>query len=506
MKIALHPMKKYTLAAAVLLALPVCLLAQSKKSADSLRAVINAHPDNIAAHEAYLQGNWKDSAAFVKQYQAWMKQFPKVAAIPYTYGKFYANRESPAAKPFLLKAVALDPRLAVAWSELSTDAERWGDFKKANEYLGKAVAAEPDNVDYLSYYAYSFENSDPEKYVAISNELVKKFPESQRSAQALYWLAFRTPDKQKKLAIYEQLRKDFPVTKFSWSGSAMSEYFDLLLADDPAAALKLMSDLIALPGLEADSKEGFEKDAKLATQILQIQKLLNENKAADAATVLNAVKVRRWGSQPEILALLKAKVAGQAGNAQQAYDTLLKYYTKTPARSMKEALIAYGEKVRKPEATVYTDIRQQLAATARDASFNLDAYLSSGKISMNDYKGKVVLLTFWFPGCGPCRGEFPHFESVLKNFKEKPVSYVGINIVAEQDEYVIPFMKTSGYSFTPLRDVEANRHNLPVRGAPTNYLIDQNGRIVFSNFMIQNHDAELMLQDMIQLLLTHPVS
>jgi thiol-disulfide isomerase/thioredoxin/Tfp pilus assembly protein PilF len=501
MKIILHQMSRYTLLAGALLSLPVCLPAQAKKNADSLKAVINAHPDNIDAHEAYLEAAWKDSAAFVKQYQVWMKQFPKVAAVPYTYGKFYANRESPAAKPFLLKAVTMDPQLAVAWQELSTDAERWGDFKKANEYLGKAVAAAPDNADYLSSYAYSFENSDPQKYVEMSKELVRRFPESQRSAQSLYWLAFRTADKQQKLAIYEQLRKDFPATKFSWSGYAMSEYFDVLLEDNPDAALQLASEQAKLPGLEAESKTDSEKDVQLATQFVQVQKLLTENKASEAAAALATVKVKRWGKQPELLALLKAKVAAQAGNAQQAYDTLLKYYVKTPARALKESLMAYGAKAGKPEAAVYTDIRQMLAATAKDASFSLDAYLLSGKVTMNDFKGKVVLLTFWFPGCGPCRGEFPHFERVLKNFKEKPVSYVGVNVVAEQDAYVIPFMKTSGYSFIPLRDVEKNRHNLPVNGAPTNYLIDQNGRIIFSNFMIQNHDAELMLQDMIQLLL-----
>jgi thiol-disulfide isomerase/thioredoxin len=330
---------------------------------------------------------------------------------------------------------------------------------------------------------------------------VRRFPESQRSAQSLYWLAFRTADKQQKLAIYEQLRKDFPATKFSWSGYAMSEYFDVLLEDNPDAALQLASEQAKLPGLEAESKTDYEKDVQLATQFVQVQKLLTENKASEAAAALATVKVKRWGKQPELLALLKAKVAAQAGNAQQAYDTLLKYYVKTPARALKESLMAYGAKAGKPEAAVYTDIRQKLAATAKDASFSLDAYLSSGKVTMNDFKGKVVLLTFWFPGCGPCRGEFPHFERVLKNFKEKSVSYVGVNVVAQQDAYVIPFMKTSGYSFIPLRDVEKNRHNLPVNGAPTNYLIDQNGRIIFSNFMIQNHDAELMLQDMIQLLL-----
>ena len=138
---------------------------------------------------------------------------------------------------------------------------------------------------------------------------------------------------------------------------------------------------------------------------------------------------------------------------------------------------------------------------AKEASFSLESYLADGKVSMKDYKGKVVLLTFWFPGCGPCRGEFPHFEKVLKNFNGQPVSYLGINIVRDQDAYVVPFVKSSKYSFTPLKDVETNRQNLPVRGAPTNYLIDQDGKIIFKNFMIQNHDAELMLEDMIRLLL-----
>ncbi len=84
---------------------------------------------------------------------------------------------------------------------------------------------------------------------------------------------------------------------------------------------------------------------------------------------------------------------------------------------------------------------QQLMAGAQQADFKLEPYLSYGQVSLSDYKGKVVLLTFWFPGCGPCRDEFPHFEKVLKGFREQPVSYVGINMARQQDSYVIPFVK-----------------------------------------------------------------
>ncbi|MFX1707912.1 redoxin domain-containing protein [Chitinophaga sp. CC14] len=486
---------------AALLSLPSMANAQLKQKGDSLISVINKHPENIAAHDAYIQAMWKDSAAVVKQYQLWTKKFPKEAGIAYGYGKFYTNMESPAARPFLLKAVALNPKLADAWQELSIDAERWGEFDKARDFMGKAAAAEPDNADYLFYYANSLEKDDPEKYREMCNELIKKFPESQRGAQALYWMAFRAPDMQKKKALYEQMRRDFPVSKFSWSNSGMEEYFDLLLSDNPSEALKLATDLAATPGLESESKEGFEKNAKLAGQFIAAGKLLADNKTSEAAAVLNNIKPKRWGSMPQTLALLKAKVANQGGHPQQAYDTLMKYYVATPARSLKAPLLAYGKEAGKTESAIYEELKQQLNTGAKEASFSLESYLADGKVSMKDYKGKVVLLTFWFPGCGPCRGEFPHFEKVLKNFNGQPVSYLGINIVRDQDAYVVPFVKSSKYSFTPLKDVETNRQNLPVRGAPTNYLIDQDGKIIFKNFMIQNHDAELMLEDMIRLLL-----
>lgn len=504
MKINLHYLCSYTITAIALLHAPMAVKAQQKKT-DSLLAVINAHPDNLSAHEAYVQSARKDSLKVTKQYHLWMKKYPKVAAVPYGYGVFYTNQESPAARPFLLKAVALDPKLAVAWAELAIDAERWGEFKKSSEYISKAVAAEPDNADYFSSYAYSFESSDPEKYVALSHELIKKFPESPRSAQSLYWLAFRTADKQQQLAYYEQLRRDYPVAKFNWSAWAMSEYFDILLADNPQQALQLASELAKTPGIDAETKADYEKQQELATQIIQVNQLLSDQKTNEAIALLSTMKVKKRGNESTLWMLLKAKATAQAGKPQQAYDTLLRYYVKTPTRSTKEALIAYGEKTGKSEAAVNTDIRQQLAAASKDASFNFNAYMTPGKVSLKDYKGKVVLLTFWFPGCGPCRGEFPHFERVLKNFKGQAVSYVAVNIAPEQDEYVIPFVKTSGYSFTVLKDREADRHNLPVRGAPSNFLIDQNGRIIFSDFMIQNHEAELMLQDMIQLLLSHSV-
>ncbi len=107
-------------------------------------------------------------------------------------------------------------------------------------------------------------------------------------------------------------------------------------------------------------------------------------------------------------------------------------------------------------------------------------------------------------GWGPCRGEFPHFENVVKQYKGKSFKYVGINIASDQNDYVLPFMKSSGYSFTPLEDVTGRvKGNLDNKNAaPVNFMLDQNGRIVFANFRIdQENEDDLKL--MIDMLLNH---
>jgi hypothetical protein len=95
----------------------------------------------------------------------------------------------------------------------------------------------------------------------------------------------------------------------------------------------------------------------------------------------------------------------------------------------------------------------------------------------------------------------PHFENVLKKFDRTDLAFLGINVSPEQDDYVLPFMKGTKFSFTPLRgNGKWAGEVYHVRGEPTNFLIDQEGKIVYSNFMI-NGDNEQMLEMMINSML-----
>lgn len=475
-----------------------------------LKAAIEANPNSVEAHEAYIKATgftkWgaPEDPAFLKQYQDWMQKFPTSAVVPYAIGHAYAGKESPKAKPYLLKAVEIDPKFDKAYFDLWIDAERWGDFKLSQAYLVKAKEAAPKNADYAFYYANSFSNTDFKTYRKLSLEVAKDFPNTERGAQALYWLANHTENSKDKIKYYEQQKKDFPADKFNWTSSGMIEYFNFLLKTAPDKALSLAESISALRQGDARDKKMWEGNISTVKSVIEINELLSKGKATEAATIAEKLTVPKYGSAKEYVLFLKARVLDATGKAEDAYKNLLLYYVKEPTESIHRELMHYASKMGRDQAKVNDDVWYIRDTAAKEApNFTLENYYTKSNTSLSDYKGKVVMITYWFPGCGPCRGEFPHFENVVRKFKNRSdFVFLGINITAEQDDYVLPFMKSSGYSFIPLKDNDRwQKGPLDNRNAaPMNFLIDQNGKIIFSNFRTDasnEQSLEVMINSML---------
>jgi peroxiredoxin len=485
--------------------------AQDADSVAYWKSTVEAHPDSLPLHASFIKAfeksnhmTWLNSDSVLglltAQYNVWMQQFSGSAVVPFAIGEACVNAENPAAKPFLLKAASLNPGNAKVWVYLWEDAQRWGNFKGSIAYLEKAMKADPGNADYACYYMFSFED-DP-SYADKTWEFVKKFPESQRSAQALYWLAYRSKDPKESLSIYKTMLQQFPPAKFAWTAGAMDGYYDMILVNDPAGAVRLSNDMVAALS-DSDAIRDWTAKATSAGSVQTALSALAAGHATDAMAALATVKLTRWSNAREDLDLLKARALDASGNSAEAYDSLMVRFAKEPSAAVRSALVGYGAHLGKDAASVDAEAAARRASLAVSATpFKLYDYLKADSVALADYRGKVVLLTFWFPGCGPCRGEFPHFETALRKFKGQDIVYIGINVVPGQDPYVLPFMKSSGYSFTPLRDAyQLVQKNYKVRGEPTNFLIDREGRIVYSNFMIQNEKAQQMLELMIGTLL-----
>ena len=78
---------------------------------------------------------------------------------------------------------------------------------------------------------------------------------------------------------------------------------------------------------------------------------------------------------------------------------------------------------------------------------------SDHKVSLNDYRGKVVLLNFWATWCPPCIAEMPSLIELQKKMKDKDVVILGVSIDEDEAAYH-KFLKNYGVNFVTVMDKE----------------------------------------------------
>ncbi len=102
-------------------------------------------------------------------------------------------------------------------------------------------------------------------------------------------------------------------------------------------------------------------------------------------------------------------------------------------------------------------------------------------VSLSDFKGRVVLLNFWFLGCHACRAEFPHLQKLSEEMAGKDLVFLTIDTVdppARADE-VRTYLKDGRYTLPCLLKTgpDATMKDYHVTGCPTQYVIGRDGRI-----------------------------
>ncbi|HEU4403108.1 MAG TPA: TlpA disulfide reductase family protein [Candidatus Polarisedimenticolia bacterium] len=110
--------------------------------------------------------------------------------------------------------------------------------------------------------------------------------------------------------------------------------------------------------------------------------------------------------------------------------------------------------------------------------------LKGRTVRLADYRGKVVLLNFWFSTCGPCRMETPDLIDLYGNYKGRGLMVLGINM----DEILTPefhgqqlaeFLQEYNVTYPILvadGKVFKDYGSPPVQ--PVSYLVDKEGKIV----------------------------
>jgi thiol-disulfide isomerase/thioredoxin len=59
---------------------------------------------------------------------------------------------------------------------------------------------------------------------------------------------------------------------------------------------------------------------------------------------------------------------------------------------------------------------------------------AGAKHSLGDYRGKVIVLDFWYRGCGWCMRAMPEMQQLARTFAGKPVAVMGMNTDKDADD------------------------------------------------------------------------
>jgi peroxiredoxin len=105
--------------------------------------------------------------------------------------------------------------------------------------------------------------------------------------------------------------------------------------------------------------------------------------------------------------------------------------------------------------------------TLRDAGGNV--------VSLDSYRGKIVVMNLWASWCPPCRAEMPDLQTVSREFAKAGVVVIGVN-QGESAQRAATFARSLDISFPIwIDDTQQYGRVYAALGLPTTVVIDRRG-------------------------------
>jgi peroxiredoxin len=104
--------------------------------------------------------------------------------------------------------------------------------------------------------------------------------------------------------------------------------------------------------------------------------------------------------------------------------------------------------------------------------------IAGNRFDLDDLKGKVIVLNFWFVECKPCVMEMPDLNKLVEKYKGSEVVFLGLAI--NEKPAIETFLKTTTFNYTIIPDAKAAIRSYNINAFPAHIVIDRNSTVSFS--------------------------
>ncbi len=502
-----------------------------EEAKEYLRQAVDQEPENYDANDKFVKVYYRTAAKSVDPalegkefaeattaalmtererltaiYEEWARNDPDNAVYQAMLGDLYSNVDWDKAEGHYHEAVRLDPMLSAPYASLATLQDVRGNVDAQVAYLKKAAEVDPDNPDTAFYYTMRIDETQSfEAYEKAVVGLANRFPEHDRGAQALYWLAVETEDPQEKTRLFEDLLERYSYEDFRWAAAAMENLFHEYVKVDAHKALEIAEKMVK--ATEDDTGQfsmagRWVKFRDYQASIIEAERMIAESEFNTAVELLDSLKTPR-GASEDPYNLSKAAALAGSDSASAAYDYLASASAAKPTDATNAALASYAAKLSIPPEQVIADVAARVETIAEPLEdYSFERIDNDDMVSLSDYRGKVVLINFWYPFCGPCRGENPTIQEILAKYQDRGFEVLALNVKPEEEQFVMSYLTGMDFAFVPLRSsIEFAEEEFQARGYPTNILVDTQGRQV-SRLPPIHGDAARTLELQIEALLS----
>ena len=339
-----------------------------------------------------------------------------------------------------------------------------------------------DNV-YKSYMLSTLASElTAEGEIDKAQEYASKISEKGRKASAYNSIAWKLVEENKNLDEAQEIskksltvldnidpKKDKPETQAASQYAANLDYSKAMYQDTYATIMYKKGDL---------------KEA------IKYQEMASNSKMADADITEKYIQYLVEDEQYDVAKEKSADFIAENKASEKLKEYYKEAYTASGDASGFEDELAMLEE--KGHKKAKSDIKKMMID--EDASNFALKDLDGNEVSLEELKGKTVVLDFWATWCGPCKMSFPGMQKAVVAHKDNPnVEFLFIDTWERQApdvrmKEVTEFIADNEYDFHVLMDEKVEDSNdfevvdsYGVSGIPTKFVVGPDGRIKFKS-------------------------